>query len=145
MNIVIDKLSSTQHVKIENYYNIHYCGIFFQLYRSRTLTLKDNCDNEDDLSLWALADANVMTEYETDEEFPGEQKPKVFRRPKWRCADFNDLVDRMDQFSGKQKTYDPRPSKRNIDFKKIPKELLIEDFQGEDAGEPDINDSLAEY
>ena len=89
----------------------------FQLFEVRNKVLKEGAYAE----LWELANANVMSDVETDDEGPAPKR--VFRRPAWRSEEFNNLVGRIDAFLEVERNYG-EPSERRVTLTKMPAPLV---------------------
>ena len=68
--------------------------ISFQLFKARN-KVAQNVEDEEDRAIWEHMSSNIMSDQESEGQGAG--KKVLFKRPHWRSAQANDIIERIDE------------------------------------------------
>ena len=84
--------------------------------------MAQNVEDEEDRAIWEHMSSNIMSDRESEGEGAG--KKVVFKRPHWRSAQANDIIERIDEVLKKRREYSSPFSSREVDLTKVHESLI---------------------
>ena len=84
--------------------------------------MAQNVEDEEDRAIWEHMSSNIMSDQESEGEGAG--KKVVLRRPHWRSAQANDIIERIDEVLKRRREYSSTFSSREVDLTKVHESLI---------------------